>query len=95
MAGKSKEVYAAERAAKLKAVEAAKPDHERLLNKEWNDHSFGLAATGHRTHQVPGYRYILPTRDTGVLVKGRGRRVLFFARQTLDDRSSQAVPRSL
>jgi len=33
----SKEARAAKRAAKLKAVEAAKPEHERLLNKEWND----------------------------------------------------------
>lgn len=38
MAGDSKEVRAAKRAAKLKLVEAAKPENERLLNREWNDH---------------------------------------------------------
>jgi len=38
MAGTSREGNAAKRAAKLKQVEAAKPYHERLLNKEWDDH---------------------------------------------------------
>lgn len=38
MRGSSRELTAAKRAAKLKTVEAAKPAHERLLNKEWNDH---------------------------------------------------------
>jgi hypothetical protein len=38
MAGMSKEGRAAKRAAKLKAIEAAKPEDERILHKEWDDH---------------------------------------------------------
>lgn len=46
MAGASKEAYAAKRATKLKAAEAAKPEHERLLNKEWNDHVVTAVSVG-------------------------------------------------
>lgn len=46
MAGPSKEAYAAKRAAKLKAVEATKPEHERLLNKEWSDHVATTVSVG-------------------------------------------------